>query len=371
LFWQQVRCETLQRLDIETALIGTSLLETAARELLGQRLGIPMDTAQPYHNAHNPERSISFFGVTSDLHARQGLVLDRDVNADRSYDFVMAGLSSSAFPAVFAPRQQAEVLPGHGGTNVLYSDGGMFDNLPFFPAIEILSAVQSKYREGSAETAFQSLRRRSAQPDLFIAAALESDQEQPGDAEDLREIIRRARTLKVNVKLSSFEDTSEAVADKTSHLLEAWDGKHLPAGLPAFMDQMVPAGVLKIAPADQEHLNGTFAFCSAVGFNQDRVATSIADGCFQTLQSLESHRAGSTLAAVAVQTLMDPDNPRIKVIATTIKKPDGTHCPFFLVNQEALVCPFATAAERYSKTDAKELRLIYSSCAGDSKHKRP
>src|SRR5207245_6162818 len=73
---------------------------------------------------------------------------------------------------------------------------------------------------------------------------------------------------------------------QTQRLLDAYDGKEPYEGLPKFMDAMVPAAVLKIAPTDRDHINDTFAFCSATGVNKTRVGKSIADGCFQTLRSL-------------------------------------------------------------------------------------
>ena len=77
-------------------------------------------------------------------------VLGRDfLRYDPSYDFIMAGLSSSAFPSVFAPRTESDVVPGRGKSDVYFADGGMFDNLPFMPAIEILREVQCSDRTGN------------------------------------------------------------------------------------------------------------------------------------------------------------------------------------------------------------------------------
>ena len=91
-FWFCVRSETLRRLDIETALMGTSLLEGAARTLMGEgRPGINLDTTQPYH----PE--ISFFGTTSDLNQRRALLLHRDLEQVHSYDFVEPGSVRARF----------------------------------------------------------------------------------------------------------------------------------------------------------------------------------------------------------------------------------------------------------------------------------
>ena len=112
-FWRQVQKETLPSLNIETALMGTSLLEPLARKLLGEKYGIALDKCQPYHAK---DCRVSFFCTTSDLHRRRSLLLGRDflktgdfLNGG-SYDFVGATLSSAAFPTVFAPRCEAELF---------------------------------------------------------------------------------------------------------------------------------------------------------------------------------------------------------------------------------------------------------------------
>lgn len=384
-FLLSVRKETLHRLDIQNALMGTSLIENAARTLLGHgRLGIDLDTQQPYHDAADPDRSISFFGTTSDLNRRRPLLLPRDIGSDDSaaYDFVKAALSSSAFPAVFSPRQEAEVLAGKGATNVLFSDGGMFDNLPFFPAIEVLSSVQKQWREPLGETPLQSLQRRYSQPDLFIAAALESAGDACADAEDILEINQRAGSLKVNIKLNSFQRTSSLVDSQIERLLRFSAGEELPTGLPKFMDEAVSAGVLKIVPTDRKHLNDTFAFCSALGLKQDVVTKSIADGCFQTFESLVSAQTvADPLLQRTVQSLQN-DGKILRVQANDSKrvKADGTHCPFFQVNAQRFECPFIASARCYKgdanqsdaeKRDAvQELRDVYKTCTGDGAHRR-
>ena len=366
-FLLSVRKETLHRLDIQNALMGTSLIENAARTLLGHgRPGIDLEKQQPYHDAAHPDRSISFFGTTSDLNRRRPLLLPRDICSDvdstHAYDFVKAALSSSAFPAVFSPRQEV-------------------DNLPFFPALEVLSSVQKQWRESLGETPWQSLQRRYSEPDLFIAAALESAGDACADAEDILEINQRARSLKVNIKLNSFQRTSSLVDSQIERLLRFSAGKELPAGLPKFMDEAVPAGVLKIVPTDRKHLNSTFAFCSALGLRRDVVTTSIADGCFQTLKSLVTAQTDADpLLQRTVQSLQN-DGKILRVLASDSKKvkADDIHCPFFQVNAQQFECPFIASARCYkgdaNQSDAekrnavKELRDVYKTCTGDGAHR--
>lgn len=377
-FLMCIRQETLRRLDIECALMGTSLLENTACTLLGHgRPGIDLDTSQPYHDAAHPERSVSFFCTASDLNERRALLLPRDSGSALAYDFVKAALSSSAFPVVFSPRQQAEVLPGVGATNILFADGGMFDNLPFIPAIELLGSVQKQWLALLQDTARESLKRRYSQPDLFIAAALESPGEADGQIEDILEINHRAASLKVNIKLESFRRTSALVDRQIKLLLELAQAQSvLPDGLPEFMNEAVPAGVLKIVPTDREHLNRTFAFCSAFGLRRRVVATSIADGCFQTLKSLVSAQTPTDeLLQRTVRCLQD-DGRVVKVTANDPKdsKADGVHCPFFQVNSRRFECPFVVSAGSYQGDDkqsaAPQLRAIHKACVHDEAHRK-
>src|SRR5207244_9188509 len=91
--------------------------------------------------------------------------------------------ASSAFPAIFSPVRASEIFPGAGHHQSWIADGGMFDNLPFLPAIDLLAQVQSDYRAHSSPSAAAFLRRRHAVPDLFVAGALNVNPEtQAADA---------------------------------------------------------------------------------------------------------------------------------------------------------------------------------------------
>ena len=372
-FWKAVRGETLRRLEIESSLMGTTLIEDAARKLLGQTAGFSLDTTQPYH-----QHQVSFFATTSDLNRKEGLLLPRDLKNVTSYDFIKAALSSSAFPVVFAPRQESEVLPGTGKTNVLFSDGGMFDNLPFFPAIEVLSSIQQQARPGLQKESREALQDRQSHPDLFIAGALESEDIPENEADNAIEIYRRAGNLNVNIKLNSFRDTSRLIDEQISKMLHASANKQLPPGTPEFMDSIVPAAVLKIAPTDSKHLNGTYAFCRAMGLKAQTVRTSIADGCFQTLDTLAQTHPPASLEQRAFDSLIGSnrmDEVRHRPFAS-----DKTHCPFFSVHPgpdgpkehdaNTFECPFIGASNSApDESQKQELRRIFEGCIHDRSHR--
>ncbi|MBI1790726.1 MAG: patatin-like phospholipase family protein [Acidobacteria bacterium] len=366
-FWVQVQAETLRRLDIEFALMGTSLLEPVARSLLGGTRGIAMNNCQPYHRGEHP---VSFFSTTSYLNQRMSLLLGRDFLRDSpSYDFVKAALSSSAFPAVFSPRQESEVLPGEGRTDLLFADGGIFDNLPFFPALEILSAVQAGYRRtaGAAPDPWEFLHQRWQRPDLMIAGSLEGQSSSPRN-KALRGLSAKD-DLSANVKLDSFEITSNVVGRLTGQLLDGYASQPLPEQVGAFMDQIVPAAVLKVAPADTDHLNPTFAFCAATGLDPARVRLSIADGCFQTLRSLEGAQRAEPDSMIrrAVDGLGPDRLPPVSRIQPASTSRDS-NCPYFRVAGQPLRCPFVTAAQGLGG-GKDEVQEIYSTCFDDRAHR--
>jgi len=371
-FWKRVREETLIHLEIESAIMGTSLIEDTARGLLGFP-HISLDQRQPFHRGADPEKWVSIFGTASDLNAGRGLLLPSDLPDVGSYSFLQASLSSSAFPVVFSPRQQAEILPGRGATDHLYADGGMFDNLPFFPAIEVLSSVQSQLRQNSRQDARAALQERLTAPDLFLAASLESA---PTEAkvDNFLAIHKQAARLNVNVKLDSFCLNAETVAGQTHALLQAWDGKQLPSEIEQLMDEIVPAAVLKVTPTNSKHLNKTFAFCKALVFEQDKVASSIADGCFRTFDSLvraQKGEAGSSVhTQIAAKALRSAG--KIPEINRRVRRGSTARsCPYFEIPGRTLDCPFAQASLEWKsglETEGQQLFSIFDACHNDKDH---
>ena len=369
-FLAQVRLETLPSLDIEYAVMGTSLLEGAARNLLQLEV---TDVPQPYH-----KQGISFFATTSYLNRRMPLLLGRDfLTSGSSYDFIKACLSSSAFPSVFAPRTEAEVIPGRGRTTAYFSDGGMFDNLPFIPAIDVLRVIQQSGNSAGLATGrdpaaaevdaiLDRLKHRVVQRDVFIAAGLNADPgllEKNEALDTVVKIAQRSRALESNGKIDAFVGN----AVRTHKLLEAvvanaravrerlLDSTRPPSERVEalkFLDGVVDLSVLKVVPADKKHINGTFAFCRALGMKQDTIRRSIGDGCFQTLLQVSKSRADDSFAALS-------KGPPIFYHPGRVQ--DG-ECPWFKAGGDRLKCPFADGAT----ADVSAIRKL---CASDAAHK--
>jgi predicted acylesterase/phospholipase RssA len=375
-FLAQVRKETLPSLDIKDAIMGTSLLEDTSEKLIagsGTNTHISLDRVQPYHQGDTP---VSFFATTSCVNRRMSLVLGRDFfTVDPSYDFLKAALSSSAFPAAFAPRTEAELVPGSGRTDLFFADGGMFDNLPFLPAVEILTAVQSSGRSANLQDSrepqpreidaiLDRLQKRTETPDVFIAVGLDADPPiEKQEFDNFIKVKKRASSLKKNGKIESFRRLSvrthksllELVANRRP--LEQWlRSLALPDRVRTLklLDGAVDASILKIVPSDDDHVNRTFGFCHATGMNKETVRKSIADGCFQSLLQLQEQAGKPEFAALRPQA----EGLKFELRANA----SASECGWFTKNGTPLLCPFAQ--------ESGEVAAIRTACVKDKVHRK-
>jgi hypothetical protein len=381
-FLRQLRTETIRRLDIERAVIGTSLLEQVAVELLTSGTAPDRLEYQPFQSAN-----IGFYGTATNLKTQSAVLLGSKSSAPRPeapFDFVEAALASSAFPVVFPPRPESQVFPGTGRPDVLLADGGMFDNLPFLPAIEILSKCQVGYRRtaGRERTRLEWIQTELRQPDLLIAGALDPRpevDEQVGQTYDSIEAVRRrAGALKHNVKIRSFEKASRRIYGQLLRL-EAARPPWLHGPRADFVDKVVNAGVLPVFPMSRDHLNGTFAFCASTGLARARVQRSIADGCFQTLLALAEQQAEGErvtdldsnkerLTTRSIQAITSAG--RIGRIRKTQHRSEGRGtCPFFEKDGRQFDCPFAERSPGKDRPGANMLG-VFKACARDPGHQQ-
>lgn len=417
-FFDELKKETLRRLEIRYALMGTDLLKPCARALLGaDNPLLRLDRCQPYHrlhgdwDRHDHRRWVSVFGTTTLLNHHASFLLGRDFLASAPvYDFVEAALCSSAFPAVFSPRSEGRVLPGVGRTDVLFADGGMFDNLPFFPAMKVLGRIQQDHRRGSGCTSLEFLESRSEQPDLFLGAALEAPPKDlasgPGvsaELENLTGIREQASSLKNNRKITSFDQASRSVGRQIAHLVRLHRRlqRSAPGSAgsfedPNFVDALISAAVLAIEPRDEEHINPTFAFCASLQLDPERVRRAIAHGCYQTFARLATAQPSENDLAQDPGRIEDPLKRSLKALQESGRVPrverwqtplprqtDGT-CPYFKhsrlddANGEnaGFRCPLIHAAEKAwerGELDSAQHRAVsgtYATCCDDLLHRR-
>ena len=365
-FWEGVQQETLHQLEIQDCIMGADLLAATATDLLfppsldhnvpgGMRWRI-----QPYPN-------VAFFATATNVNRRVPVILGRDFSGPVArYDFLEACLASAAFPVVFAPRSESDLLPGRGSTRTLFSDGGIFDNLPFFPAIIVLSEVQSAAGDPlNARQAYQDLRTRFENPVLIIAAALDSDFEGAEHDADTLTLWQASSRLRANVKLHSFCQSSELVDLQVERYLRAFADHQDEVDAP-FVNRIVPNCVLPILPTDPDHLNGTFAFSRATGLAPARVELSIADGCFRTLLELSDTPAGqrpASLHTALTRARAVGLVANITRVPTPVNEAGSPRCPYFRLDGAAFDCHFTQGSSA--------LPEIHRRCSADPLHQHP
>lgn len=366
-FLKQVRQETLPSFNIQNCIMGVSLLEVAATRLLQwSDDGHELQQVQPYLGNTPSGRQVAFFGTTSFLNSSTPFLLGRDfLSTGPSWSTVQQGLSSSAFPAVFAARSEADLLPGVGRSDRFFADGGMFDNLPFFPALEVIAEVQRSSRNlGPLEEFQATLRLRSRNRNLIVCAGLNEKPERDLSfaADTLSAINKRAKKLsyesKTNTFLSSSTTSNRIFDDIVQGSLEG-----LPHADLNFLNGYVPADIVGITPTDAAHINGTFAFCKTLGMQPKRIQASIADGCFQTLTQLSLNPAA--------QAILTPRTTSVTAIAQHDNPPgpkQTPQCPYFRIAGAAFRCPFTETTTPNPGDQASNVPEVYEVCCDDPAH---
>ena len=361
-FSKQISTETIERLGIKDAVLGATLIEREIRKLLAEDLQqdflTPLDSMQPFLK----DCGIALFATTVNLVTESITTLGADLDC-RSYDFLEGLLASSAFPAAFAPRRASALYPGRGRRDIFYGDGGMFDNLPMLPALEVLSEMQKDHLRDSQAGWQAALRHRYHNPDLFLVGSLETklDTKQNQKFEFVLDSWSRAKKLSDNEKIFGVERAAQKV---DRQLAKAISGppKQVSADSEKFLNGIVNGAILPVYPTDEEHLNGTFEFCSSLGLKRAKVRRSIADGCFQTMLELHNNQK----------------NPKNDLLARGLKaanrlaqlrpgKPTKAPglCPYFQTTAGAIKCPF----DDQSALD-DEKSGVHDVCIADRTHKK-
>jgi predicted acylesterase/phospholipase RssA len=354
-FWTQIKTETIDRLGIHDALIGSSLLEGETRLVLGD---VSQDVQPFLEHSH-----IAFFATAVNLVTEWITILGSQLSADR-YDLIEALLASSAFPMAFAPRRASALYPGVGRRDVFYGDGGMFDNLPFIPAFEVLREVQiDRLRPTLGQGRWRDeLVRRHREPDLFLVGALNIRQteDEPDAYDSLRKIAARAISLEDNEKIYGMERAALQIDRQLAQLREEAEpgDASLAQEQEEYLNGIVNAAVLPVYPADADHLNGTYEFCAAMGMDRDRIRRSIADGCFQTMlgvaRAQEEGPYSMTGRSIAALTKLGRV-PEIVMERERAAKHYG-RCPYFRIDGQPIPCPF------------EGMHGIYRTCREDLVH---
>ena len=238
-------------------------------------------------------------------------------------------MSSCAFPAAFPARRESEIYPAFGRRDLFYGDGGMFDNLPFQPMLELFSLVQKQHLAEYTGEWTKIVQAKLDAPDLFLAGALDPIPVNGEDSYDsFSKIYDRSGQLANNEKINGMVKSSGRVHQQLKRSVtypqevKSWNR----------LAYAVNAAVLPVFPSSGDHLNGTFAFCSSLGLDPDRMNRSIADGCYQTLKSLAEAVPGGLakeLVQISVKKLCEAKRiPKLTKRAGHHGQFDG-QCPFF------------------------------------------
>ena len=222
---------------------------------------------------------IYFLATATNLDDGALEILGEDILASAGQPSLRYGLlASSAFPAVFRPRQSWEIFRRSNVAHQ-YIDGGVIDNLPLDAVAQFLDRA-SKARSGAIarrpEVEIDGQKKKV--PHLIFTASLEVDPalrcvEQTGIGNCL-EVFRRAGTFKYNRKIDAFASTQ---AD-----LRLIHGAH---GASNLLD-------LHVMAVKPKWLCSTFGFHPMLGFHRRKQKQSIAHGCASTFATVfEMQRA--------------------------------------------------------------------------------
>jgi predicted acylesterase/phospholipase RssA len=220
------------------------------------------------------DKGVFFLATTTNLTQGKLEILGLRENA---HDVLLLEglLASSAFPAIFRPREAWEVFRTASAQD-RYFDGGIMDNLPLDAVAEFLHESRDIERRP----------RFNGQPvpHLLFTASLEVDKQAlPNDRVEVvsRSFLRlrkRASSFTYNRKLDSYGH----VQDDLRTIYEARVGNGEKPWAP--LD-------LHVAAVKPQWLCDTFGFHPMLGFRRHKQAQSIAHGCASTLAQLYAERA--------------------------------------------------------------------------------
>jgi predicted acylesterase/phospholipase RssA len=271
-FLQEVKADIQSFLDhggVPKEILGAEPLSLLIRNhvLCGRRADNPADDDlfESFRDC-----GIYFLATTTNLNSGELEILGTETLASDTKPSLLYGLlASSAFPAIFRPRQSWEIFRRTVHVDQ-YIDGGVIDNLP-------LHAV-ARFLDRASRTKLKPIARRPMQngksiPHLLFTASLEVDPSDRSDVDakvrDCIELWKYSRTLKYNRKIDAF---ARAQRDLRA-IHEQWPAEDPPVDL----------HVMAVKP---KWLCGTFGFHPMLGFRRRKQAQSIAHGCATTLAAM-------------------------------------------------------------------------------------
>jgi len=273
--------EFLDRGGVGQEILGAEPLAMLIREEVIRGLGLEPETALFSAFA---EKGIQFLATTTNLTQSRHEILGLPENQDQT-SILYGLLASSAFPAVFRPRQKWEIFRQATETDQ-YVDGGLIDNLPLDAVASFLDRASSGSKPPVAR---RPVVQGPAVPHLLFTASLEVDKIALGEghleeySRSFRRLQERAKTFGYNRKIDAYRALQEDL--RTIYRHEARRG-HTPAWTP------VDLHVIAVRP---RWLCSTFGFHPMLKFRRRKQAQSIAHGCAATIATFyhEAQREGA------------------------------------------------------------------------------
>lgn len=319
------------------------------------------------------DRGIYFLATATNLEEGRLEILGEDVMSSSRQPSLRYGLlASSAFPAVFRPRQAWEIFR-RSSVEHQYIDGGVIDNLPLDAVAQFLDRA-SRARRGAV--ARRAVVDGKPVPHLIFTASLEVDPSvAPGGEEGMDNCLdtsNRAQTFKYNRKIDAFASTQ---ADLRA-IHEAYPAANL-------LD-------LHVVAVKPKWLCSTFGFHPMLGFRRKKQKQSIAHGCastfatiFEMQQAFPESNAWLKAWGAKPDLRIDPGSFRFvdgdgRPVAGPV--PGGTYALVPARKREAgecwfrngVPCPFskkALEAAEVAPQKVEELEEIYWFCGNPATHR--
>jgi len=326
------------------------------------------------------DSGISFLATTTNLDEGALEILGGDILAYSSEASIKYGLlASSAFPAVFRPRQSWEIFRRSNVAHQ-YIDGGVIDNLPLDAVAQFLDRA-STAKNGAIARRPRSADGRHAIPHLIFTASLEVDPAVSRLAEtgvgNCLDVSKRAGTFKYNRKIDAFASTQADLRAIRSHALATGTSE------PDLLD-------LHVIAVKPKWLCSTFGFHPMLGFRRRKQKQSIAHGCastFATMYEMQQRLPESSLWLEAwgarANLNLDPecfpfvgrDGRRVNtpgpgttyVLQPSAKRGKG-ECWF----RHGVPCPFSRRqleAAKVAEEKLDEIEEIYWTCGNPATHR--
>jgi predicted acylesterase/phospholipase RssA len=350
----------LERSGVGQEILGAEPLALLIRTHVIEQLALPKGQAALFSSFI--DKGIYFLATTTNLTQGELEILGgRSVPPHGEVSLLEGLLASSAFPAIFRPREGWEVFRNRS-TQDRYFDGGIMDNLPLDAVAEFLFKSNGIARRPRVQG--------RPVPHLLFTASLEVDKQAlPNDrvenvSRSFLRLRKRAKTFIYNRKIDAYAKVQRDL--RTIYEELATTGK-TPDWEP--LD-------LHLVAVKPQWLCDTFGFHPMLGFRRRKQAQSIAHGCASTLAQLYAEQTCNPewSAGWGIRGLerMDPkavllDAGQFTLLPRRKNKAAG-ECWF----RNAVACPFSPlslAELSIEKETAEQLGKIYEYCGQVETHR--